>query len=109
MMTHFTPSTLSFQSEYYLADELIAVGFLDVSTQGLNSVYFIYDPKYSKRSLGHFGVMKEIELANSLNLSYYYLGFYIKENDSMSYKNIFYPHEYLDWENNVWVDEYPLT
>ena len=95
--------------EYHLKNRLVAVGFLDASLEGLNSVYFIYDPEFSKRSLGIFGALKEIELARHLKLKYYYLGYFIQKNASMSYKSSFRPHEYYDWENQVWTEEYPLT
>ncbi len=109
LITHFYNSTTSFQMEYYLKNRLLAIGFLDASHQALNSVYFIYDPEFSKRSLGRLGVLKEVELAQQLNLKYYYLGYFIEENDSMSYKKDFKPHEYYDWGNEFWTKEYPLT
>ncbi|GAX61337.1 arginyltransferase [Candidatus Scalindua japonica] len=52
----FSPSTPSLQSEYYLNDELIAVGFLDKGDDCLSSVYLIYDTKFSHLGLGTFSI-----------------------------------------------------
>lgn len=105
IQTHFTPSAPALLSEFYLNDKLIAVGFLDISDSGVSSVYFIYDPEYSKRSLGIFGALKEIEFAKETKRPYYYLGYYIEENPSMNYKNQFHPYETYDWSAQKWVDE----
>ncbi len=105
IQTHFTPSTPGLLSEFYLDKELIAVGFLDLSTNATSSVYFIYDPDYDKRSLGIFGALKEIEYTVHSNKEYYYLGYYIEENRSMNYKNQFKPYEIYDWNKEVWNKE----
>lgn len=47
--------------KYYLEEKLIAVGVVDVLPESLSSVYFFYDPKYRKYSLGVYGALKEIE------------------------------------------------
>lgn len=102
IQTHFTPTTKCLLSEFYLGQTLIAVGFLDISQKATSSVYFIYDPDHSKRSLGVFGALKEIEFTREQGLSYYYLGYYIEENNSMSYKNQFSPYELYDWDEDKW-------
>ncbi len=90
------------QSEYYLGGQLIAAGFLDRSDRGFSSVYFVFDTAYESYSLGTFSIIKEIEHAASIDLTYYYLGYYIEENRSMSYKNNFKPTEQYDWETGTW-------
>jgi leucyl-tRNA---protein transferase len=100
--THYFPSCPSLQTEYYADGKLIAVGFLDQSSEGLSSVYFIYDTDYQHLSLGVYGALREIDLARRLHLSYYYLGYWIKENKSMEYKNRYYPHETYDWQKEDW-------
>ncbi len=104
IQTHFTPTTSSLLSEFYLEGKLIAVGFLDTSQEATSSVYFIYDPDYAKRSLGVFGALKEIEYTKNKGKKYYYLGFFIKENQSMSYKNQFLPYQIYDWATKTWKD-----
>ncbi len=100
--TFFIESCPSLQSEYYLNGKLIAAGFLDYSSSALSSVYFVYNCDYSDLNLGTFSALKEIELAESMGLKYYYLGYYIKENRSMSYKNRFRPHEIMNWNTCTW-------
>lgn len=98
----YRPSCPSAQSEYYLNDELIGVGFLDVAREGISSVYFVYDTKYSFLSLGTFSVMKEIEYAAMNRFQYYYLGYYINECSRMRYKARFKPFELYDWDSETW-------
>ena len=102
--TFFYNSVPALQSEYYVGEKLAALGFIDVSNEALSSVYFVYRTEYSELSLGTFGAIKEIEYAESLNLKYYYLGYYIQGNRRMSYKNKFKPHEIYDWKKGEWND-----
>ncbi len=81
----FMQTCPSMQSEYYLDGRLMAVGFLDRSSHGLSSVYFIYDTEYESYSPGNFSVIREIELTAAMGLDYYYLGYYITQNRSMAY------------------------
>lgn len=101
----YTPSCPSLQSEYYLNEELIAVGFIDVSLKSLSSVYFAYKSAYDRYSLGTYSVLREVEHAASIGLEYYYLGYYVEECRSMAYKNLFYPNEKFDWFSGVWTRE----
>jgi len=102
--TFFYDSVPAFQSEYYLNDELIAFGFIDMSSEALSSVYFVFKTKYNFLSLGTFSAIKEMEYARSLGLKYYYLGYYIKENHHMSYKNKFKPYDLFDWNEKKWKE-----
>ena len=101
--THYFPSCPSFQTEYFIDGKLVAVGFIDQSSHGLSSVYFIYDTDFTHLSLGVYSILCEIELTKKLGLSYYYLGYWIKENKSMEYKNRYYPHEIYDWLREDWI------
>ena len=102
--TFFVNAVPACQSEYYINNKLVATGFIDISSNALSSVYFVYKTKYNNLSLGIFGILKEIEYAKSLNLKYYYLGYYIKDNHSMSYKNKFNPHDFFDWKKQKWYN-----
>lgn len=100
--TFYIETCPALQSEYYLDDELIAVGFIDRSSNSLSSVYFIYKAAYEKYSLGIYSVLKETEYAASLGLQFYYLGYYIAENEKMAYKNRFHENEKYDWQRDAW-------
>lgn len=93
------------QSEYFLDGKLAAVGFIDRSSESLSSVYFVYNTAYERYRLGTYSVIKEVEEAASLGLSYYYLGYYIEENHSMAYKGHFHPNDKYDWEGQRWIRE----
>ncbi len=102
--TYFQKAVPAFQTEYYVGEELAAVGFLDVASSGFSSVYFSYDPRFSSLSLGTFSVIREAELAREAGFPWYYLGYYIAECDRMAYKGKFFPRQFYDWEKEVWED-----
>lgn len=101
----YTLSCPSIQSEYFLDDRLIATGFLDVSSTSLSSVYFIYDTDYMNYRLGTFSIIREAAYGLERGLNYYYLGYYVKENRSMAYKNCFHINEKMDWTTGIWINE----
>jgi arginine-tRNA-protein transferase len=101
----YAPACSGLQSEYYLEDRLLAVGFLDVAANGLSSVYFIYNTAFESLRLGTFSILQEIAYTRQLGLRYYYLGYYIAECSRMEYKGHFHPHERLNWESMCWEKE----
>jgi arginyl-tRNA--protein-N-Asp/Glu arginylyltransferase len=81
---------------------LLAVGICDVcAPRSLSSVYFWFDPRESRRGLGTFGALVEIERARALGVEHYYLGYWVRECAAMSYKSSFRPHQLLDTDG-VW-------
>lgn len=102
LQSFYNDSCPSLQSNYYLGERLIGVGFLSRSTSALSSAYFVFDPAFSNRGLGTFSIIKEVAYAALLGLRYYYLGFVIAENRSMSYKVRFGPNEKYDWKTGGW-------
>lgn len=102
LFSFYNPSCPSLQSEYFINDRLAAVGFIDVSSKALSSVYFCFHSDFSKYRLGTFSVIKEIEFASKMNLEFYYLGYYIEGCSKMIYKNSFRENEKMDWESGQW-------
>jgi arginyl-tRNA--protein-N-Asp/Glu arginylyltransferase len=80
---------------------LLAVGLCDVSPQSLSSVYFYFDPREARRSLGTLGALVEIEFARKREIPYYYLGYWVSGCDAMKYKANFGPHQILH-PDGVW-------
>jgi len=80
---------------YDTTGKMVAVGWLDLLEDSISSVYFAFDPDESKRSLGTFSVMKELELCRQLNKPHLHLGFWVEGASSMLYKSKFYPHQFL--------------
>ena len=103
ILNFYFKSCPSLQSEYYLDDRLIAVGYLDKTQEALSSVYFIYRTEYGRLSMGTFSILKEIEYSKSLQLKYYYLGYYLEKNHFMVYKNRFKPNEKYNWSLKKWL------
>jgi arginine-tRNA-protein transferase len=102
LYSFFLPSCPSLQSEIYLGDKLIAVGFLDRGEDCLSSVYFCFDTRHTSLNLGTYSILQEIFYARSLGLPYYYLGYYVPGCRSMAYKDHFRLREYFDWQTCVW-------
>lgn len=74
---------------------LIAVGICDVCAASLSSVYFYFDPGESRRGLGTFGAMCEIDFARRADIPYYYLGYWVNGCATMQYKSAYRPFELL--------------
>jgi arginine-tRNA-protein transferase len=77
------------------AGRLLAVGICDVAAESLSSVYFYHDPAESRRGLGTFGALCEIESARRRDVPYYYLGYWVPGCGTMDYKSGFRPFELL--------------
>ena len=76
--------------------ELIGVAVTDQVKSGLSAVYTFFDPEIgSKRSLGVFAILWQVETAIEHGLDYVYPGFWIKDCRKMSYKSNFQPIEGL--------------
>ena len=87
--------------EFKLDDLLLAVAVVDRLDDGLSAVYTFFDPDYSKRSLGIYCILYEIEETIRMGLNRLYLGYWIEGCNKMNYKNQFRPMEYL--HDNVWI------
>lgn len=91
-----SPLETTIEFEYRLTDgQLLAVGICDVCPNSLSSVYFYFDPDHSRRGLGTFGSLREIEFARSKGIHYYYLGYWVGRCPAMDYKRNFRPNELL--------------
>ena len=77
--------------QYLLHDKLIGVDIIDIFPDGISSTYFFYDPDFDKRSLGKLSLLHQISLAKEQNLEWIYLGYYVKECSSLSYKHDYQP------------------
>jgi leucyl-tRNA---protein transferase len=81
---------------YVIGGELAGVALVDHLEDGLSSIYCYYDHKYREYSIGTFSILKQIEYAKKMELAYIYLGYWVKENESLSYKSKYAPYEILD-------------
>lgn len=83
--------------------KLIAVAVTDATPEGLSAVYTFFDPEYSQRGLGRFCILKQIELCQSMNIPYLYLGYWVDGCQKMQYKTEFRPQEHFNGQR--WVSE----
>lgn len=77
--------------EFRLDGRLIAVAVTDIASDGVSAVYSFFDPEMSKRSLGTYCVLKQLDYAKLLGLDYIYLGYWIEDHPKMHYKVNFRP------------------
>ena len=87
--------------EFRLNKQLIAVAVSDILSTGLSAVYTFFDPEYAVRSPGHLAILAQIKEAQSRDLDYLYLGYWIEECNKMSYKRRYNPLE--GFINDQWV------
>jgi arginine-tRNA-protein transferase len=85
------------------SEKLMAIAVTDVVEDGLSSVYTFYDPEYLARSLGQFAILQQINLAQTYNKPYLYLGYWIASVKKMSYKADYQPLQYFI--NNQWLEK----
>lgn len=98
---HF-PACPTVLSRYEDNGRLVGAGYLDRSNDGLSSVYFVFDPEFSRLSLGIFSALREIEEARNLGLPYYYLGYVVDGCARMAYKAGFRPYQLYSWDDGMW-------
>lgn len=81
---------------YFAAGKLAGVALVDVLPRAISAVYCYYEPELRSRGLGVFSVLRQIELARMLRIPHLYLGYLVRGNPSMLYKERYEPNEILD-------------
>ncbi|TWU65837.1 arginyltransferase [Crateriforma conspicua] len=90
-------------------DRLIGISIVDVGQDCLSAVYTMFDPDYSRYSLGTYAILQQIVRAQREKLSFVYLGMYVKDNPHLNYKARFGPQERLRDEAWSTFDRETLT
>jgi len=85
---------------YFDDNKLIGVDLIDILDNGVSSIYFYYDPDYSEYSLGRLSLYQQIRYAKQTNKQWIYLGYYVKDCPSLSYKSHYKPYLTLDGRPN---------
>lgn len=83
-------------------DQLIAASFLAIGSTSASSIYGVFDPDFSRRSLGALTMLKEIEHCRAAGHLYYYPGYATRESSAYDYKKRFGAMEFLDWSSGLW-------
>lgn len=99
--------TFARELRYHRDGELIGVALMDDVGSATSLVYFYYAPEWRDASPGVFSILEQITYSAKRGYPYVYLGYWIPENRSMSYKQQYRPHEILtrypsDTEAPVW-------
>jgi len=77
---------------YFDDDKLIGVDLIDILEDGISSIYFYYDPDYSQYSLGKLSLYNQIKFAQRSGKKWIYLGYYVEDCPSLSYKSEYKPY-----------------
>ncbi|ATB69594.1 arginyl-tRNA--protein transferase [Sulfurospirillum diekertiae] len=86
---------------YFQGEKLIGVDLIDFLDDGISSIYFYYDPDFEKLSLGRLSIYEQIILAKEYDLEWIYLGYYVKECQSLKYKASYAPYQTLQGNPNL--------
>lgn len=79
----------------YRDGRLVGVSYFDIVLESMSANYFFYDHDYEKLSLGTLNILLLLNLAKKLKLKYFYPGYWIKNHNSMGYKDRYKPFEAL--------------
>ncbi len=89
---------------YFDDGKLIGVDLIDILDDGISSIYFYYDPDYSKYSLGKLSLYNQIKFAKHSKKKWIYLGYYVEECPSLSYKAEYKPYVTLEGRPSEYED-----
>jgi arginyl-tRNA--protein-N-Asp/Glu arginylyltransferase len=103
----YTNPLNSRELEIYLGDQLLGFGIMDIGTESISLVYFVFDMNYTKRSLGKLNILYSIEWAQESAFKYIYLGYFIPGHMKMDYKRFYNPSEMLNQETGEWGSKLP--
>lgn len=76
---------------FYDRARLVAVAVVDRLEDGLSAIYTFFDPTATRRSLGSYAILWQVEQARTAGLDYLYLGYWIRDCQKMSYKSDYRP------------------
>lgn len=86
----------------YEAERLLAVSFFDMGEVAVSSVYALFEPEASWRSLGIFTMLLELQHARDSGLTFLYPGYATHEASVYDYKKQFRALQWLDFEAGEW-------
>jgi leucyl-tRNA---protein transferase len=90
------------QQSVRIGDRLLATGFFDSGARSVSGIYTAFEPEETRRSLGIFTILKEIEYAADSGKEFYYQGYSYSGSSFYDYKKRFHGTEAYQW-NGVWT------
>jgi leucyl-tRNA---protein transferase len=100
-----TPATVPGEGRMlccHLEQRLVAVSYMDIGSSSVSSIYGIFDPEHSERSLGIFTMLTEIQYAISAGFTFHYPGYATSGPSGYDYKKRFSALEGYDWDQQEW-------
>ncbi len=97
------PSTIpceALECAIYDGNRLMAVSFFDVGFESISSIYGMFEPDETSRSLGILTMLRELQFALAAGKKYYYHGYIYDGNSFYDYKKRFRGLEIYDWNGN---------
>lgn len=73
-------------------NQVVMVSLIDVSDDGISAVYTFYDTD-NKNSLGHYGILYQLDICKALSKPWLYLGYWVDGCSKLSYKTDYQPAE----------------
>ena len=86
----------------YDEDQLIAISYFDIGHDSIASIMALYDPNYSRYSLGIYTMLKEIQYGVDQGKEYYYPGYVVPRYGKFDYKLRLGEMEYFNVPNKQW-------
>ena len=90
----------AFELAVHLDGSLVAISYFDVGERSVSAIYGMFEPKLSRRGLGIFTMLKEIEFAMEAGKEFYYQGYAYAGASFYDYKKRFRGTEVYDWNGN---------
>lgn len=81
-------------------DRLVAISYFDIGERACSGVYAIFEPSVSKRGLGIFTMLKEIDYSIENGKEFYYQGYAYEGESFYDYKKRFGGSETFDWKHS---------
>jgi arginine-tRNA-protein transferase len=107
-LTNFTgdtPATVPCDTKeicLFKKNRLIAVSFWDIGRTSTSSIYAMFEPDESKRSLGIYLILLSIQLSIQYGKIFYYPGYAYRESSFYDYKKKFSALYYYNW-SGAWL------
>ena len=76
----------TFEVCVYDGEKLVAFSFFDLGNKSLSSIKGVYDPEYSKHSLGIYTMVEEMQFGLDLGFQFYYPGYIVPGYPRFDYK-----------------------
>ncbi len=99
-MIEISPINTSLMEFRNKNNNLVGVILLDINKNSLSAVYSFFEPDYQSLGLGNYMIIQCLIYGKLKKLKYLYLGYYISQLSSMSYKARFKPGQIL--YDNEW-------